>query len=86
MMPEKGSGQQIQMAMMNPRLADFTYRTSIKGTAGYAMQQLINDPAKSWANKTIANLAAEEGACCTGNLARWRLPLLTTSYHTITGK
>ena len=68
-MPEKGSGQQIQMAMMNPRLADFTYRTSIKGTAGYALQQLMNDPAASWANKTIANIAAERGLVV---LAIWR--------------
>lgn len=68
-LPEKGSGKQIQMAMMNPRLADFTIRTLVKGTAGYAVQQLENDPAASWANKTIANLAAERQLVV---LAVWR--------------
>ena len=68
-MPEKGSGQQIQMSMLAPRLADFTYRTSIKGTAGYALQQLRNDPIESWANKTVANLSAEKQMVI---LAVWR--------------
>ena len=68
-MPEKGSGQQIQMSMMAPRLADFAWRTSIKGTAGYALQQLENDPATSWANKTVANLCAEKQLVV---LAIWR--------------
>jgi Trk K+ transport system NAD-binding subunit len=68
-LPEKGSGKQIQMAMMNPRLADFTIRTLVKGTAGYAVQQLENNPAASWANKAIANLAAEKQLVV---LAIWR--------------
>ena len=67
--PEKGSGQQIQMSMMNPRLADFAYRTSVKGTAGYALQQLANDPAASWANQTVANLSAQKQLVV---LAIWR--------------
>ena len=68
-LPEKGSGQQIQMSMMNPRLADFAFRTSIKGTAGYALQQLENDPAASWAGQTVGNLSAEKGLVV---LAIWR--------------
>ncbi|KAA3657952.1 MAG: hypothetical protein DWQ04_26610 [Chloroflexi bacterium] len=68
-MPEKGSGQQIQMSMMNPRLADFALRTSVKGTAGYALQQLKNDPAASWINQTVSNLSAEKKLVV---LAIWR--------------
>ena len=67
--PEKGSGRQIQMSIMNPRLADFTLRTSVKGTAGYALQQFENDPAASWVNKTIADLCEEEEMVI---LAIWR--------------
>jgi voltage-gated potassium channel len=67
--PEKGSGKQIQMSMMNPRLADFTLRTAVKGTAGFALQQLVNDPAASWENKNVANLSAEKQLVV---LAIWR--------------
>ena len=67
--PEKGSGQQIQMSMMSPRLADFAYRTTIKGTAGYALQQLEDDPAASWDGKTVTNLSAEQQLVV---LAIWR--------------
>jgi voltage-gated potassium channel len=67
--PEKGSGQQIQISMMNPRLADFALHTSVKGTAGYALQQLKNDPAASWVSQTIANLSAKKQLVV---LAIWR--------------
>jgi voltage-gated potassium channel len=67
--PEKGSGQQIQISMMNPRLADFALHTSVKGTAGYALQQLKNDPAASWVSQTIANLSARKQLVV---LAIWR--------------
>lgn len=68
-MPEKGSGQQIQMSLMNPRLADFTYRTAIKGTAAYSLQQLEHDPADSWANTTVATFSAQKKLVI---LAIWR--------------
>jgi len=67
--PEKGSGQQIQISMMNPRLADFALHTSVKGTAGYALQQLKNEPAASWVSQTIANLSAKKQLVV---LAIWR--------------
>lgn len=67
--PEKVSGRQIQMSMMNPRLADFTLRTSVKGTAGYALQQLENDPAASWVSQSVADLSTEKQLVV---LAIWR--------------
>ena len=67
--PEKGVAQQIQMSMMNPRLADFTMQTTIKGTAGYAMQKLDNDLADSWLGKTVADISTEKGLVV---LAIWR--------------
>jgi voltage-gated potassium channel len=67
--PEKGSGREIQTSMMNPRLADFAYRTSVKGTAGYALQQLANDSAASWAGQTVATLSAAKQLVV---LAIWR--------------
>ncbi|MDJ0756153.1 MAG: potassium channel protein [Ardenticatenaceae bacterium] len=68
-LPEKGSGLQIQTFMMNARLADFSLRTTIKGTAGYALQQLSDDPAASWQNDTIAELSAARDLVV---LAVWR--------------
>ena len=68
-MPEKGSGRDIQTSMMSPRLADFWYQTTVKGMAGYILQQMENDPTKSWAGYTISRLSTERRLSV---LAVWR--------------
>ena len=61
-MPEKGSGIQIQTSMMNPTLADsLLARTSFKRTAGYALQERVDDPVASWKGETVAQLSVRKG-------------------------
>lgn len=60
-MPEKGSGIQIQTSMMNPLLSDFWARTSFKRTAGYALQERADDPVASWKGETVGGLSAKKG-------------------------
>ncbi|MEM7801906.1 MAG: NAD-binding protein [Chloroflexota bacterium] len=67
-MPEKGSGRLIQSSMMNPLLSVFNSRTMM-GIAGYTLQQRKNDPVKSWAGETVAEVAERQNLTI---LAVWR--------------